>query len=143
MRVATVVVRVGMAGLGAINTWWGIWARVWPEHFFTHFPGLGHQWTAAYPPYNEHLVTDLGATFLTLAFLLLAAAAVDNRAVRTLALLGVGVFSALHLSFHATQHGSMPGADYAESVVALVLGVVVPVALLLVDHLPRRAPAAE
>jgi hypothetical protein len=135
--VATVV-RWVMAAFGAVYAWWGIWARVWPANFFADFPGLGHRWTAAYPPYNDHLVTDLGGAFLTLAFLLLAAAVVDNRAVRTLALLGTGVFGALHLSFHLTEQGQMPGGDYATSIVALALGVLVPVALLVLDRTRRR-----
>jgi hypothetical protein len=137
MRVTTVV-RSAMAAFGAVYAGWGIWARVWPEHFFANFPGLGHHWTAAYPPYNDHLVTDLGAAFLTLAFLLLAAAVVDNRAVRTLALLGTSVFGALHLSFHVIEQGQMPSRDYATSIVALALGVLVPVGLLVLDRTRRR-----
>ena len=64
------LVRVGLGLLALINGWWGGWARFAPRHFFDTFPGFGHHWTAAYPPYNEHLVTDLGSTFLTLAVLL-------------------------------------------------------------------------
>src|SRR5215813_8992257 len=100
MRGATVLVRVGMGLLGAINGFWGVWARFWPEHFFATFPGFGHHWTAGYPPYNEHLVTDLGATFLTLGFFLVAGALARQQAVRTVVLYGVGIFNALHLSFH-------------------------------------------
>lgn len=134
------VVRGGMGLLGAVHAWWGVWARVAPRHFFETFPGLGRRWTAAYPPYNEHLVTDLGATFLTLAFLLAAGAAWPrrpggaDRAVRTVALIAVIIFSALHLSFHAGHRGAMGGADYGLSVVTLALGVVVPGVLLLIDR---------
>ena len=71
--------RLGMARFAALNLWWGVWARLWPRHFFDTFPGFGQRWTAAYPPYNEHLVVDLGSTFLTLGFLLAAGAAVDDR----------------------------------------------------------------
>jgi hypothetical protein len=137
MRMATMV-RTAMAAFGAVYAWWGIWARVWPAQFFADFPGLGRHWTAAYPPYNDHLVTDLGSSFLTLSFLLLAAAVVDNRAVRTLALLGTGVFGALHLSFHVAEQGEMPGGDYATSIVALALGVLIPVGLLVLDRTGRR-----
>jgi hypothetical protein len=27
-----------------------------PAHFFATFPGFGLHWTAAYPPYNQHLI---------------------------------------------------------------------------------------
>jgi hypothetical protein len=129
-----------MGVLGAVHAWWGLWARVAPQHFFDTFPGFGRRWTAAYPPYNEHLVTDLGATFLTLAFLLGAGAAWParaggpDRAVRTVALVAVILFSALHLSFHAGHRGGLVGADYGLSLVTLAFGVVVPGVLLLIDR---------
>src|SRR5262245_54310337 len=103
------LVRVGMGLLAAINAWWGGWARFAPLDFFDSFPGFGHHWTAAYPPYNEHLVTDLGSTFLTLAFLLAVGALVDSRTVRRVVLGGVLVFNGLHLQFHALHRGLMSG----------------------------------
>src|SRR5262245_52374278 len=81
--IRTWVVRVGLAALAVVNAWWGAWAYVAPRNFFDSFPGFGHHWTAAYPPYNEHLITDLGATFLTLAALLATAAVLSDRRIRT------------------------------------------------------------
>jgi hypothetical protein len=128
-----------MALLALVHGWWGVWARFAPRHFFDTFPGFGHHWTAAYPPYNEHLVTDLGSTFLTLAFLLAVGAALDNRTVRWVVLAGTIVFSALHLGFHAFHAGSMSGSDLALSLTTLVLGVLLPATLLLLDRLlPSR-----
>jgi hypothetical protein len=129
------VVRIGMGALGAVHAWWGLWATLFPRHFFAAFPGFGHRWTAAYPPYNEHLVNDLGATFLTLAFLLLTGAVLRDRTVRAVVLVAVGLFGALHLSFHAGHPGRMQGADLSVSLVFLVLGVLVPVALLVADRI--------
>jgi hypothetical protein len=125
---------VGIALLAAVNAWWGLWARIWPRQFFDSFPGFGHHWTAAYPPYNEHLVTDLGSTFLTLAFLLAAAAVLNQRSVRTVVLGGTIVFNALHLAFHAGHQGEMAGFDLGASLVTLALGVLAPVLLLGLDH---------
>jgi hypothetical protein len=134
------LVRAGIAALAVVNGWWGAWARFAPDNFFFAFPGFGHHWTAAYPPYNEHLVTDLGSTFLTLAFLLAVAAALSDRRVHTVVLLGVLVFNVLHLSFHLAHHEGMAAADAAGSLTALGLGVVVPVLLLFLDAwlTPRR-----
>jgi hypothetical protein len=114
--------------------WWGLWARIAPRHFFDTFPGLGRHWTAGYPPYNEHLVTDLGATFLTLALLTGVAAAVDDRRVRWVVLAGVFCFNLLHLTFHAGHAGGLAGLDFAASVVALGFGVLGPVLLWLLDR---------
>jgi hypothetical protein len=132
--VASVWVRVGMAILAVAHGVWGLWALVAPAHFFATFPGLGRRWTAAYPPYNEHLVTDLGAIFVTLAFLLAVGAASRNRGVRTVALLAVALFGALHLAFHATHHGELGTADLVTSLAALAGGVVVPLGLAAVDR---------
>ena len=150
MAGVTGVVRAGMAALGVIHAWWGIWARFFPRHFYDTFPGFGRRWTAAYPPFNEHLVTDLGATFLTLAFLLLAGAASRSRSVRTVALVAVGLFGALHLSFHAGHAGTMTGTDLGASLFFLFMGVLAPAALVFVDRRwsppdgpgPRRLPGS-
>jgi hypothetical protein len=134
-------VRVGMALLAVLHGWWGLWALIDPQHFFDTFPGAGRRWTAAYPPYNEHLVVDLGATFVTLAFLLAAGAASRNRGVRTVALLTVTLFGALHLGFHSANHGLLAHADLVASLAALALGVLLPIALLIVDRWSPRSHA--
>jgi hypothetical protein len=132
------VVRIGAGVLAALHLWWGAWARFDPQDFFESFPGLGRHWTAAYPPYNEHLVTDLGSTFLTLAFLLGAVAATTNRPVWRVVLAGVLLFSTLHIGFHAVDPGGLQGADIAASVAALAAGVVIPLGLLVVDLMTSR-----
>jgi hypothetical protein len=132
------LVRGGLALLGVLHLSWGVPATLAPRWFFDNFPGLGHAWTAAYPPYNRHLVTDLGATFTALGVLLLLAAWIADRKVTAVVLCGVLVFSSLHLAFHLRDHGALTGGDLVASLGALVLGVVVPVALLMLD---RRKPA--
>jgi hypothetical protein len=132
------LVRSGAALLAALHLWWGVWARLAPRHFFDTFPGLGQRWTAAYPPYNEHLVTDLGATFLTLGFLLVVAVVSAEPRVRRTVLAGVGLFGALHLAFHAADRGDLARPSYAASVAALAVGVLLPAALLALDLLAPR-----
>ena len=132
--------RWGSALLAALHLWWGVWARVAPRHFFETFPGLGQRWTAAYPPYNEHLVTDLGATFLTLGALLVVAAYSSEPRVRRTVLAGVALFGTLHLVFHATERGDLGAPSYAGSLVALAIGVLLPAALLALDLLAAPGP---
>ena len=134
----TTVVRLGMAVLAVLNLWWGVWARLWPRPFFDTFPGFGHHWTAAYPPYNAHLVADLGSTFLTLGLLLAAAALVNDPRLRWLALAGVLVFNVSHLTFHAVDHGRLTGPDLTGSLATLMVGVVGPLALLGLDLVTTR-----
>ena len=127
------IVRAGIGALALINVWWGVWARFAPRNFFEEFPGFGRHWTAAYPPYNQHLVTDLGSTFLTLGVLLGLAAVLNSRAVRTVVLVGVIVFNTLHLEFHVGHHEGMAPFDVTASLTSLALGVVGPLLLLAVD----------
>ncbi len=133
------VVRVGLFAFAALHLWWGAWARFDPRGFFIGFPGLGHHWTAAYPPYNEHLVTDLGATFLTFALLLGLAGWLADRRVSRVVLAGVALFGLLHLVFHAGHAGRLGGTDYGFSTATLVGGVALPVGLLLLTWWPTTA----
>lgn len=128
--------RLAFAVYGLTEVGWGAWAYLAPRHFFDTFPGFGRMWTGAYPPFNGHLVSDLGATFLTLGVLLVIAAVLDDPRVSAVVVAGEVLFAALHLLFHATHRGQM-GADYPTSLVSLALGVVIPPLLLLAYR--RRA----
>ncbi len=103
-----------------------------PRWFFDNFPGLGRRWTAAYPPYNEHLMSDVGAAFLTLGVLLLLAGWLADRRVTAVVLTGLLVFSAVHLLYHSRERGLMTGPDLGASLASLALGVVIPLAMLIV-----------
>jgi hypothetical protein len=132
--------RAGLAALGLVELSWGGWAYFAPAQFFADFPGFGHRWTAAYPPYNQHLIADLGATFLTIGALLVVAAALDDTRITTVVLAGAMLFNLLHLVFHATHEGTMAGTDYPLSLLALLFGVLVPAGLLaLLPRHPRPA----
>jgi putative Ca2+/H+ antiporter (TMEM165/GDT1 family) len=127
------VVRGGLLLLGLLHLAWGVPAVVAPRWFFDTFPGFGRGWTAAYPPYNEHLMTDVGAAFLALGVLLVMAAWMNDRRATTLALTALLVFSALHLLFHARDRGQLSGVDLGASLASLTLGVIIPLAMLIVN----------
>jgi hypothetical protein len=131
-----VVLRSGLTLLGLLHLSWGVPAIAAPKWFFDHFPGFGERWTAAYPPYNQHLMTDVGAAFATLGVLLVAAAVMNDRRVTFVVLLGVIVFSGVHVGYHAARHGELTGASFSLSLASLAAGVLLP-ALLLV--LARRS----
>ena len=131
------VLRAGLAGLGALHLAWGIAAVAAPRWFFHQFPGFGQRWTAAYPPYNEHLLVDVGAAFAALGTLLLAAAWLADRRVTAVVLVGVLVFSGVHLGYHAVRPGGLAGGSLSASLVALLAGVVAPLGLWWLN---RRGP---
>ena len=47
----------------------GLLAAFAPRSFYDDFPYVGH-WVDRLPPYNEHLVTDVGALYLGFALVL-------------------------------------------------------------------------
>jgi hypothetical protein len=126
--------RGGFALLSALNLAWGGWALGAPVHFFRAFPGFGRHWTSAYPPYNEHLVADLGATMLALGVLLGAAALLDRPVVSWVVAAGVGTFDLVHFGYHALHAGQMSEADRVLSQLSLVASVLLPPALAATHH---------
>jgi hypothetical protein len=120
----------------------GGWAAVAPRAFFDTFPGLGHHWTAMFPPYNEHLVRDFGGLNLGYGVLFaIAAARPDVRVVRG-ACAAYLCFAVPHLAFHLGHLDHMPTSDAVGQVVSLSIGVVLPLARGLLAGPAGRAGAA-
>lgn len=88
----------------------GIPAALAPHAFYNDFPFLAH-WVDRIPPYNEHLVTDVGGLYLGFTVLFAWAAWTLQptlvRAVCSAWLLA----AALHLGFHATHLDNFDTAD--------------------------------
>jgi hypothetical protein len=83
----------------------GVLAAFAPRTFYDEFPFTGH-WVDRLPPYNEHLVTDVGGLYLGFALLFAWAAWTLQRDLVRAACAGWAVFSVLHFVFHATHlHG--------------------------------------
>lgn len=70
--------RATLGLVALINAITGLQAAVAPRAFFDDFP-LGHGWVAALPPFNEHLITDVGGFYLAFAVLFGWAAARPER----------------------------------------------------------------
>lgn len=136
------VVRGGLGVLALLHLVMGLWAVAAPRSFFDDFPGYGPGWTAAHPPFNEHLTVDLGATFLAFGVLLGLAAVLADRRVTAVVLVGLAVFGAVHLAFHAFEPGELTGRPLLASTISLVLGVLVPLGLLWLNRRTRRGGVA-
>lgn len=102
-RRASRFVRAGTLALALASILPGVWALFSPLSFFNDFPGGGLGWVAGFPPYNEHLVRDLGSFYVGFAALLALAAGTADRTAIRVALAGFIVFTIPHLVFHA-QH---------------------------------------
>ncbi len=122
--------RAGLLCLTSAFATVGLWATLAPRSFYSSFPGAGHDWVALLPPYNEHLVRDVGALNLGFAVLLAWAAATLNRQVTQAALVVCTVSALPHFAFHLSHLDGVNTADAVGQMVTLGLMVVLPLALL-------------
>ena len=121
-RTALALLALNQAAVGAL-------ALVVPRRFFDQFP-LGRGWVASLPPYNEHLVRDVGGLSLGFA-VLFAILVVDPRPplVRPV-LLSWLVSASAHLAFHLDHVQGLSGFDAVTQSAGLALVVLLPAALL-------------
>ena len=125
---------IGLALLAATALVVGGWALLAPGSFYDDFPAVGRGWVSALPPYNEHLVRDVGALNLALAVLLgFAALSREGRLVRVSLVVWLA-YAIPHFVFHLTEMGAMPFLDDAANIASLGLVVVLPLALLLLSR---------
>lgn len=107
----------------------GLTATVFPRAFYDDFPFVAH-WVNLLPPYNQHLVTDVGGLYLGFAVLFAWAARTLEptltRAVCVAWLLTAG----LHLIFHAGHLDAFSTADAVGEMASLSLLVGVPILAL-------------
>jgi hypothetical protein len=108
----------------------GLWATLAPHSFYADFPGTAH-WVDRLPPYNAHLVTDVGAFYLGFAVLFGWAAVTLRPALVLPACVAWSVFSGIHLVFHAAHLSGFPTADAIGEIVSLAVVLLLPGAVLL------------
>jgi hypothetical protein len=120
------VARVALWLLFATALATGLPAAIAPHYFYTDFPFSTH-WVELLPPYNEHLVTDVGGLYLGFAVLFAWAARSLQPALARAACWGWLLMATLHLIFHATH---LTGFDTADAV-----GELASLAVLLVPAL--------
>lgn len=98
----------------------GGWALAAPGWFFAAFPAAGHAWVAVLPPYNEHLVRDVGALSCALVIVLAVAALTANRLLIRTAATAFLVYAVPHTLFHGLHLDELADGD----AVAQTLGFV-------------------
>src|SRR3972149_11848600 len=128
MRYLWLRVGPGLLALAAANV--GVWALAAPRSFYDDFPGGGRSWVSALPPYNEHLVRDVGGLNLALALLLVWAAVALERRLVQVALAAALVYAVPHFIFHVSNLDNLSTGDQVGQTVSLTLAVLLPLALL-------------
>lgn len=115
----------------------GLTAAVTPRTFYDDFPFVAH-WVELLPPYNEHLVTDVGGLYLGFAVLFAwAARTLDRTLVRAVCVAWL-LTATLHLIFHSTHLGGFGSADAAAEIATLALLLAPPAISIWAVAPPRR-----
>jgi Domain of unknown function (DUF4345) len=110
----------------------GVWAALFPESFYSDFPGVRSGWVSADGPYNEHLIRDVGAMFLALGALAAFAAISGQLLAARLAGAAWLVFNGLHFAYHVRHLGVYQPIDQWLNVITEGGGVLLAMAVLLI-----------
>jgi hypothetical protein len=104
----------------------GLMAAALPHSFYTSFP-LGRHWVELLPPYNEHLVTDVGGLYLGFAVLFAWAATTLQPVLVRAGCSAWLLVAALHLGFHATHLDGFATGDAIAELTSLAFLLLPPV----------------
>jgi hypothetical protein len=126
--------RAGLILLAATETVVGVWQYFFPESFYANFPTVSLD-----PPFNEHLMSDVGGLTLAITAVLVYAAIHPEHRLVTGALTGFIVFAVTHVLFHATHLDGFTTSDAVEVITVLTVDAIIPIALLLVVRAYRRS----
>ncbi|MET1005941.1 MAG: hypothetical protein ABWX96_10345 [Propionibacteriaceae bacterium] len=115
------LVRLAVGVLAATQALIGGWALFAPAAFYAGFPAAGHAWVAMLPPYNEHLVRDVGALSLAVGVVLVAAVLTADRRLTAVALLAYAVYAVPHTLFHGLHLEGFGHADAVAQMAGFIL----------------------
>ncbi|MFI9486127.1 hypothetical protein ACIG47_07025 [Promicromonospora sp. NPDC052451] len=136
---STTWLRAGLLLLAALQTLVSVWQYFFPRSFYDGFPTVRLD-----PPYNEHLVTDIGGLGLALTAVLYVAAWTLDRNVVLSALTGYLIYAATHFTFHVRHFDHFSLRDAVGVGTGLGIEVALALVLLLVAWRARRtAPAGS
>ncbi|MEU6765865.1 hypothetical protein ABZ916_25515 [Streptomyces sp. NPDC046853] len=116
----------------------GFWQLFAPRSFY------GSLWVSALPPYNEHLMRDLGAMGVALGVVSAAAARSMEPRLVSVALVADLTFTVPHLVFHSTHPGGLSAGSTVMLLGLLGGAVLLPAWLLwLSARRPSRPGGAD
>jgi hypothetical protein len=131
--------RVVLWAGAAVQAVIGVWAQFFPVGFYEDFP-MGRGWVALLPPYNEHLVRDVGGLSLALVVVFVAAALRPDRRMARVAAVAAAVFVVPHTIFHSLHMAHFGTFDaVAQTVSNLVMCALVVIAWVLAGWLPGHS----
>jgi hypothetical protein len=132
--------RAGLLTLATLQAFVSLWQYFFPRAFYDHFPTVKLD-----PPYNEHLLSDVGGLGLALTAMIFFAAYVMERNVVLAALSGYLIYAFTHFMFHIRNFENFSIPEALGVGTGLGLEVVLAALLLYVtaqkDVLSRTGPS--
>ena len=122
---STQIVRVALALTADYALSLGVLAAFAPHTFYDDYPFIGH-YVALLPPYNEHLVSDVGGLYLGFGVILVWAAWRPERTLVLAASTGFILAAAIHLAFHIGHLSGVGSGDAIGELTGLTLVLVPP-----------------
>lgn len=119
----------------------GLTAALAPRAFYDDFPFVAH-WVDLLPPYNEHLVTDVGGLYLGFAVLFAWAAWTLDRTLVRAACVAWLLTTTIHLAFHASHLKGFSTADGVAEIATLALLLAPPLVAVWAGG-PAGPPTAD
>lgn len=140
---SSIWVTVALVVLAAPNLAAGVWGLVAPEHWFDNFPGWAPRLVAAFPPFNEHLVSDAAGGLFAAGVAAAIALWWRRREVVIVAMVAFLAFALPHAVFHlAHPADALSDNEDLVNTVTLWVAVAIAVAIMLValrsDHPSHR-----
>jgi hypothetical protein len=135
--VTTTLLRATLACLALSAAFPGLLATLSPTSFYDSFP-FGRGWVQTLPPYNEHLVHDVGNYKLAFTLLFACAAWRPSRALVVPVASAWAVAALLHAGYHTLNLDGVGTADAIALIALLVTVLALPVVAIV---LARREPA--
>ena len=134
----TSLLRVTLACLAFSAALPGLLATISPSGFYDGFP-FGRGWVGMLPPYNEHLIHDVGNYKLAFAVLFVWAAWRPSRELVVPVATAWSLAALLHASYHALNLDGFGAAD-AIALIALLVSVLALPLLAIVIVARERVP---
>lgn len=135
---ARTLLRVTLWSLAAAAAFPGAAAALAPRTFYDDFPFVA-SWVDKLPPYNEHLVTDVGGFYLAFAVLFAWAAVTLRRSLVVPVCAAWSLAAVGHLLFHATHLDGWGAADAIAEIAGLAAVLLLP--LLAIALAGTAAPS--
>jgi hypothetical protein len=142
---STSLLRVTLACLAFSAAVPGLLATIAPTAFYDSFP-FGRAWVQMLPPYNEHLIHDVGNYKLAFAILFAWAAWRPSRTLVIPVASAWSVAALLHAVYHALNLDGFAAGDAIALTAVLVTALALPVlsiGLIRRERLPTRAPTSR